>query len=59
MPLFFKRFLCWFGVHHWSMPGGWCEDCGVCDLFFGCVGHEDCGDGPCQHWIREQALKQE
>jgi hypothetical protein len=32
---------CNFGCHHWSMPGGWCEDCGKCDTFFG--DHLECG----------------
>jgi len=42
-----NRLACWMGLHHWSMPGGWCEDCGKCDTFFG--GHDDCGR-TCRHW---------
>lgn len=49
---------CWLGLHRWSMPGGHCERCGVCDRFFG--GHEDCGD-TCEYyrpdvieWIRQR-----
>jgi hypothetical protein len=38
---------CWLGQHRWSMPGGWCERCGICDTFFG--GHETCGK-TCCHW---------
>lgn len=38
---------CWLGQHRWSMPGGWCEKCGVCDKFFG--GHERCGK-VCRHF---------
>lgn len=38
---------CWMGFHRWSMPGGWCEWCGLCDRFFG--GHGDCGR-TCRHW---------
>ena len=38
---------CWLGQHRWSMPGGWCERCGLCDRFFG--GHERCGK-TCRHW---------
>lgn len=30
---------CTYGLHDWTMPGGWCEDCGECDLFFGRAGH--------------------
>jgi hypothetical protein len=38
---------CRWGCHRWSMPGGWCEDCGMCDTFFG--GHAECGQ-TCRHW---------
>ena len=38
---------CWMGLHRWSMPGGWCERCGMCDKFFG--GHSECGK-TCRHW---------
>lgn len=38
----YSRFsYCWMGLHRWSHPGGFCERCGMCDLFFG--GHERCG----------------
>ncbi len=33
---------CWLGQHAWDMPGGHCEKCGKCDLFFG--PHEECED---------------
>ncbi len=39
---------CWLGLHRWSMPGGWCENCGRCDLFFP-VAHYGCGK-TCRHW---------
>jgi len=42
---------CWFGCHAWSMPGGWCEECGLCDRFFG--GHERCGR-TCEHFEAEK-----
>jgi hypothetical protein len=32
------------------MPGGWCEDCGKCDRFFG--GHRECGK-TCRHFDAE------
>lgn len=38
---------CWMGQHRWSMPGGWCERCGMCDRFFG--GHESCGRVCCYY----------
>lgn len=38
---------CWMGLHRWSMPGGWCERCGMCDTFFG--EHIGCGK-TCQFW---------
>ena len=41
---------CWLGQHRWSMPGGCCERCGLCDRFFG--GHEDCGK-TCRHFEAE------
>jgi len=44
---------CWLGQHRWSMPGGWCERCGMCDEFF--HRHEDCPrGGPCRHWQTEE-----
>lgn len=44
----YSRFsLCSLGQHKWSMPGGWCEKCGLCDKFFG--GHEGCGN-TCRYW---------
>lgn len=55
-----KRFLaghsrysrCWMGLHRWSMPGGWCERCGLCDTFFG--GHADCKGGACRYWLQQR-----
>lgn len=47
---------CWLGQHRWSMPGGWCERCGICDTFFG--GHKDCGK-TCQHWEGPDALHEQ
>ncbi len=32
---------CWMGFHRWSMPGGCCEKCGLCDDIW--EGHERCG----------------
>lgn len=49
----YSRFsYCWMGLHRWSMPGGWCEKCGLCDKFFG--GHEDCGK-TCRHYTQPGA----
>lgn len=45
-----KHSRCWFGAHRWSMPGGWCERCGICDKFFG--GHTDCGK-TCIYFVKE------
>ncbi len=38
-----SRFFCWVGCHRWDSPGGHCEDCGACDLFFD--GHAKCITG--------------
>lgn len=42
---------CTYGLHRWSMPGGWCEDCSMCDKFFG--GHIECGK-KCVHYLKEK-----
>lgn len=32
---FIDWWLCKMQCHRWSHPGGHCESCGACDLFFG------------------------
>jgi len=48
---------CWLGLHCWSMPGGWCERCGKCDIIFRDVlgDHDGCGK-VCKHFIREKEI---
>jgi len=38
-----RDLLCRLGMHHWSEPGGHCEDCLVCDESLG--PHPNCGVG--------------
>ena len=34
------KMYCRMGLHKWDMPGGHCEDCGICDEFF--EPHKNC-----------------
>jgi hypothetical protein len=38
----FPIIFCKIGMHEWDYPGGHCEDCKICDLFFGPHDPIDC-----------------
>lgn len=45
---------CNYGCHQWTMPGGWCEDCGICDRMFG--EHNHCGE-VCEYYKQANGMQ--